>query len=74
MKLVHIILGLLAFAVIIYMLMPKQVLIQCPAGYSYAPWASSGTACIPIGSSSSEAGVSPGAIQSGVQDTPMFPA
>ena len=75
MKLVPIVLGFLVFAVIIYILIPKPTPVKkCPDGYYYAPWASIGTQCIPIGSSSSEAGVSSGAIQSGVLDTPMFPA
>ena len=75
MKAVPIIIGFLIFAVIIYMLMPKPTLSKnCPAGYYYAPWASSGTECIPIGIASSEAGVSTDATRPGVYSTLMTPA
>jgi hypothetical protein len=30
----------------------------CPLGYYYAPWAATGTECMPIGEASSEAGIS----------------
>jgi len=52
----------------------RPVKISCPKGYMYSPSGASGSACIPIGITSSEAGVSSDATRPQVYDTPMFPA
>jgi len=64
---------LLAILVILWM-RRGTIVKKCPAGYYYAPWASSGSACIPIGISSSEAGVSTDATRPEVYCTLMSPA
>jgi hypothetical protein len=56
MNLVIIVL-LVAILVVLVLRRPKLVK-TCPIGYYYAPWAASGTECMPIGEASSEAGIS----------------
>jgi len=58
MKLVVIILLVAILAVLIMRRPAKLLEKKCPAGYYYAPWAASGTQCLPIGEPSSEAGIS----------------
>ncbi len=49
----------LLVAILAVLIIRRPTLVKtCPSGYYYAPWASSGTECIPIGASSSEAGIS----------------
>jgi len=57
MKLVIVIL-LVAILVALILRRPAKLLAKCPKGYYYAPWAASGTQCLPIGEPSSEAGIS----------------
>lgn len=72
MKLVFV---FLLMAILIVLLYKRQkVEVKCPAGYSYAPWAASGSACVPIGVPYSSAGVSFDATRPVPYDTPMFPA
>lgn len=47
---------------------------SCPEDYYYAPWAASGSSCIPIGSESSATGVSPDAFMYRPKTDPMIPA
>ncbi len=56
MNLVIIVL-LVAILAVLVLRRPKLVK-TCPPGYYYAPWAASGTECMPIGEASSEAGIS----------------
>jgi hypothetical protein len=56
MNLVIIVLLVVILAILVIR-RPKLVK-TCPIGYYYAPWAASGTECIPIGEASSEAGIS----------------
>jgi len=58
MKPVIIILLVVILVVLLYKQTQPKLTPKCPKGYYYAPWASSGTQCIPIGEASSEAGVS----------------
>jgi len=56
MNLVIIVLLVVILAVLV-LRRPKLVK-TCPPGYYYAPWAATGTECMPIGEASSEAGIS----------------
>jgi len=56
MKLVIIV--LLVAILVVLMLRRPTLTKECPRGYYYAPWAASGTQCLPIGEPSSEAGIS----------------
>jgi len=57
MKPVIIVLLVIILAVLIYK-NRKTMIPSCPRGYYYAPWAASGTRCLPISQPSSEAGIS----------------
>jgi hypothetical protein len=57
MKLIIIVL-LVAILVALMLRRPNMLTKECPKGYYYAPWAASGTQCLPIGEPSSEAGIS----------------
>lgn len=57
MKLIIIVL-LVAILAVLILRHPKLTTKECPKGYYYAPWAASGTQCLPIGEPSSEAGIS----------------
>jgi hypothetical protein len=72
MKLVFVFMLMVILIVLLYK--RQKVEVKCPAGYSYAPWAASGTACVPIGVPSSSAGISADATRPMPYDTPMFPA
>jgi len=49
---------LLSALVIIWFLSRPKLIKTCPEDYYYAPWAASGTKCLPVGSASSASGVS----------------
>jgi len=66
--------ALMLFIILIVLLHKQKNTVKCPVGYYYAPWASSGSACLPIGITSSEAGVSTDATRPQVYDSPIFPA
>lgn len=58
MKLIIIVLLVAILAVLILRRPTPVATKECPKGYYYAPWAASGTQCLPIGEPSSEAGIS----------------
>jgi hypothetical protein len=57
--------------ILIVLLHKQKKIVKCPVGYYYAPWAS---ACLPIGNTSSVAGISTDATRPQVYDSPIFPA
>jgi len=57
MNLVIIVLLVAILAILVLRRSPKLIK-TCPMGYYYAPWAATGTECMPIGEASSEAGIS----------------
>lgn len=58
MNLVIIVLLVAILAVLVLRRPSPKLIKKCPLGYYYAPWAASGTECMPIGEASSEAGIS----------------
>jgi hypothetical protein len=74
MKLAALIL-IAAILVILVMRRPiTKTIPKCPKGYYYAPWASAGTQCLPIGGSSSDAGISTDATRPELYSPKISPA
>lgn len=65
---------LLTALVLVWFFSRPGVVKPCPEDYYYAPWAASGTKCVPVGSESSATGVSPDAFMYHPKTDPMFPA